>query len=143
MNTLISEILNGGISNEKMNTIMTSDTPSKISSQKKMSDYHWLELLKEMVFNLAKGSKFNMDFLGEKMNLSRRQLQRKVKKITGLPPKIYIKELRLKESLRLLEEGEVNSVKELASRMGFMSPEYFSSQFKKRFKRVPSSFLKI
>jgi len=120
---------------------MTNDNNQQVKSYKKMSDEEWLEELKKKVFLQSQEGKFNMDFLGKRMNISRRQLQRKIKKMTGFSPKIYIKELRLVESLRLLKMGEVHSVKEVALRVGFISPEYFSVQFKKRFGKVPSTYL--
>jgi len=142
MNAFIQNVLNGNVTTEKIQYIMTNEKSQPLKSYKKMSDEDWIEELKITVFLQTKESKFNMDLLGKKMNISRRQLQRKIKKITGFSPKIYIKELRLKESLRLLKMGEVSSVKEAALMVGFISTEYFSVQFKKRFGIVPSSVLK-
>ena len=82
-----------------------------------------------------------MDFLGEKMYSSRRQIQRRLKKIVGLTPKEYIKEIRLFEARKLLESGQAQSVKATAYNVGFTDVQYFSSQFKERFGKVPSSYL--
>ena len=142
MNTIVQEIINGNIPDRKTDGNMTNENNQQIKSYKKMSDEEWMEELKKTILLQIKDNKFNMDLLGKGMKISRRQLQRKIKKITGCSPKVYIKELRLIESLRLLETGEVHSVKELASRIGFISAEYFSTQFKNRFGKVPSSFLK-
>ena len=82
-----------------------------------------------------------MDFLGEKMFTSRRQIQRKIKKIVGLTPKEYINEIRLFEARHLLENRKTQSVKETAYQVGFSNPQYFSTHFKNRFGKLPSEYL--
>ena len=104
-------------------------------------DQEWLALLEKTILEHLSDSRFNMDFLGEKMFSSRRQLQRKVKKVVGLTPKEYIKEIRLFEARKLLESGKAISVKATAYEVGFNDPQYFSSQFKERYGKVPSSYL--
>lgn len=115
--------------------------PQKKKNYKKLSQEEWLSEFSELVILHMEDDQFNMDFLGRKMDTSRRHLQRKVKKITGQTPKTYINKVRLKEALRLLESGEIKSIKILANKIGFSNPDYFSSLFKKRFGKVPSSFL--
>lgn len=108
---------------------------------KKMPEEDWLNELNSLILLHMEKDQFNMDFLGKKMDTSRRHLQRKIKKITGQTPKEYVNELRLQESLRLLENREINSIKVLANKIGFSSTDYFTTLFKRRFGRVPSSFL--
>ena len=106
-----------------------------------MPEEDWLNELNSLILLHMEKDQFNMDFLGKKMDTSRRHLQRKIKKITGQTPKEYVNELRLQESLRLLENREINSIKVLANKIGFSSTDYFTTLFKRRFGRVPSSFL--
>ena len=110
----------------------------KVISQ---ADQEWLEKLEKTILEYLSDSRFNMDFLGEKMYSSRRQIQRRLKKIVGLTPKEYIKEIRLFEARKLLESGQAQSVKATAYNVGFTDAQYFSSQFKERFGKVPSSYL--
>ena len=105
------------------------------------ADQEWLERLEKTILEHLSDSRFNMDFLGEKMFSSRRQLQRKIKKIVGLTPKEYIKEIRLFEARKLLESGQATSVKATSYQVGFNDPQYFSAQFKERYGKVPSSYL--
>jgi len=104
-------------------------------------DQAWLENLEKVILEYLSDSRFNMDFLGSQMAMSRRQLQRKIKKLVGLTPKEYINEVRLHEARQLLESGKVKMVKIAASKVGYTDPQYFSSQFKERFGRVPSEYL--
>ena len=104
-------------------------------------DQEWLELLEKTILENIADSRFNMDFLGEKMLTSRRQLQRRIKKIVGLTPKEYINEIRLYEARQLLETGQTDSIKKTASQVGFTDSQYFSIQFKERFGKVPSEYL--
>ena len=105
-------------------------------------ELNWLENLKKEIISNIAHPEFDMEFLGERMNLSRRHLQRKIKKITGETPVNFIKELKLKEAKRQIENKEVNSVKELSNKVGFASSDYFSNLFKKRFGESPSELLK-
>lgn len=102
----------------------------------------WLNQLNQTIIMHLADKDFNMDFLGEKINLSRRQLQRRIKNLTGKTPKNYIKDLVWIETKRLIRSGEIHTVKELALRVGFSNPEYFSTIFKLHFGEVPSSFLR-
>ena len=114
-----------------------------VSDKKPISqeDQEWLAKLEKTILEHIADSRFNMDFLGEKMFSSRRQLQRKIKKIVGLTPKEYIKEIRLHEARQLLETQKTKSVKATAYEVGFSDPQYFSAQFKERFGKIPSAYL--
>ena len=63
----------------------------------------------------------------------------KLKKITGLSTTEFIKSIRLNEAKKMLMEREY-SVSEIAYRVGFNDPAYFSRSFKKKFNASPSSF---
>jgi AraC-like DNA-binding protein len=72
------------------------------------------------------------------MAMSERNLQRKLKALTGRTPGKYLRTYRLKKALALLREGiPVNLV---ADRVGFSSPAYFSSCFREEFNQSPSEF---
>ena len=105
-------------------------------------ELEWLNHFHQTVVLHLANKEFNVDYLGEKINLSRRQLQRRIKKLTGKTPKHYIKEIIWEESLRLIQSGEIRTVKELTARVGFSNPEYFSTLFKNHFGEVPSAFLR-
>jgi DNA-binding response OmpR family regulator/two-component sensor histidine kinase len=83
-------------------------------------------------------TKFRTDVLTSEMAMSERNLQRKLKALTGRTPGQYLRTYRLKKALVLLRDGiPVNSV---ADRVGFSSPAYFSSCFREEFDQSPSKF---
>lgn len=111
------------------------------SSQVPQKNKEWIVLLKETILNNLNHPKFHGDFLGEKMNISRRHLQRRVKEITGKTPLVLVKDIKMAEALRLINTKEINSVKELSFRLGFSNVEYFSGLFKAHYGKNPSAYL--
>ena len=63
------------------------------------------------------------------LGISRTQLHRKVKAITGLSTSIFIREIRLKEGYSLLINNNNLNVAEVAYSVGFSDPNYFSKLF--------------
>jgi CheY-like chemotaxis protein/AraC-like DNA-binding protein/anti-sigma regulatory factor (Ser/Thr protein kinase) len=88
--------------------------------------------------NLA-DPEFDIDQFAHKTGISRSQLYRKLKALTGLPASEYVKIIRIKTAARLISEQKI-SVGEAASRVGFKDPKYFSKCFQKHFGVLPSRF---
>ena len=61
---------------------------------------------------------------------SRMQLYRKLKAVTGWSVNSLIREVRIMEAKKLMKNGEMN-ISEIAYRVGFSDPLYFSKYFKK------------
>lgn len=104
-------------------------------------DLAWLEAL-EIILEKHLGN-FNLtaDFIAGEMLMSRTQLFRKVKKLTGLTVNQYLQEMRFQKARRLLETKAQHSVKSVALTVGFKHIKNFSQRFKERFGRLPSSYL--
>ena len=83
-------------------------------------------------------SDFSVERLGEEIGLSRVQLYRKVKALTGQTPVELLRKARLTKARQLLEKTE-KSVSEIAYEVGFTSPSYFNKCFKDEFYINPSS----
>lgn len=81
---------------------------------------------------------FDLLKMAEGMGISERQLQRKLKELTGHTPSAYIRSYRLHKSLDYLNSGE--SVKRSAKAVGFSSQAYFASCFKAEFGTTPSKY---
>ena len=75
--------------------------------------------------------------LGDEMGLSRAQLYRKVKALTGMTPVEILRETRLKRAMQLLKTTD-KTVSEIANEVGFATPGYFSSCFKKQYDKYPT-----
>jgi YesN/AraC family two-component response regulator len=106
-------------------------------------DHQWLEELEEKILEHMDDGRFSMDFISSLMNLSRRQLQRRLKRSVGLTPKEYINEIRMIRAMRMLETGKKSSVKAVADAVGFSTSTYFSKLFKQRFGKTPASVIDL
>ena len=70
------------------------------------------------------------------------KIRLKMKKINGLSPGNYIKEIRLLKSRHLLENKSYSTIREICFSTGFNNPKYFSSIFYIRFGKLPIEYLK-
>ncbi len=75
--------------------------------------------------------------LEEEMFLSRSQLYRKLKALTGSSVNEFIRNVRLEKAKELLESKQF-SISEVTFKVGFASPSYFTKCFKKRFGILPT-----
>ncbi|GAB3316925.1 two-component regulator propeller domain-containing protein [Larkinella ripae] len=83
---------------------------------------------------------FDAEQLEQAMNMSRMQFYRKLKSIVNLSGTEFIRQVRLKRAVQLLESGHYN-VSEVAWQVGFNDPAYFSRCFRKEFGKSPQEFL--
>jgi AraC-like DNA-binding protein len=83
---------------------------------------------------------FSVEELGQDIVMSRSNLFRKLKAITGQTPIEFIYFIRLKRSMELLLERKLN-ISEIAYEVGFKTPSSFSKSFKKQFGQSPSQLL--
>ena len=79
--------------------------------------------------------------LSEEFNMSRVQLYRKCKSITGKSPIELIRLIRLKAADRLLHKSN-KTVSEIAYEVGFSSPSYFAKCYKEQFNESPTDVQK-
>ena len=83
---------------------------------------------------------FGVDELCFKMAISHSQLYRKIHSMTGLSVTEFIKDIRLKRASQLLKQNP-QSISEIAYRVGFNDPKYFSRCFKQQFGVSPASYV--
>lgn len=82
--------------------------------------------------------KFNVNILATQMGMSRSQLFKRVREVTGESPKQLLNKIRLQSAEKLLQEGNM-TVSEVADATGWNSVSYFSKSFKRRFGRSPKN----
>jgi len=81
----------------------------------------------------------NVAFLADKLNITSFYLGKIFREEKGVKLTAYISDVRLEKSLNLLNDQKVN-VKDVASRIGFSSAEYFAVCFKKKYGLSPTQF---
>ncbi|WP_394706631.1 helix-turn-helix domain-containing protein [uncultured Draconibacterium sp.] len=74
------------------------------------------------------------------MFVSESLLYKKLKALTGQSPSEFIKTIRLKKAMGIIQQGE-KSISEVAELTGFSDSKYFSTSFKKFYGKPPSSFV--
>ena len=81
----------------------------------------------------------NVEKLTEDIGISRAQLHRKLKEIAGVSAGEFIRNLRLEQAARLIEEGQIN-ITQVAYSVGFNNQTHFSTVFKKHYGMSPSEY---
>lgn len=80
-----------------------------------------------------------IDDFANHLSMSRSLFYRKLKAITGLTPVDFIREIRFKRAIQLMETGTYN-FSQIAYLTGFSDPKYFSKSFKKYMGVTPSEY---
>jgi signal transduction histidine kinase/ligand-binding sensor domain-containing protein/DNA-binding response OmpR family regulator len=104
------------------------------------SDEHFLIRVVKIVEQNLDNLNLDISFLEDELKMSNMQLYRKLKSLTNLSGNEFIKNVRLKKAVQLLE-SENFSVSEIAYKVGFNDPSYFTRMFKKEFGKTPSEYL--
>ena len=87
----------------------------------------------------AAAFEFDVETLARKMAISRRQLFRKLKAITGSTPNTLIRTLRLKRAAQLLKDSQM-TVTEITYAVGFSDLKHFRAVFKEQFGVLPGDY---
>ncbi len=101
----------------------------------------FLSRFREAVEARLEDSDLSVDDLAADMNLSRVQLYRKVKAVTGASPVELLRTARLHRAYQLLLTTD-KSVSEVAYTVGFTAPSYFTKCFKEEYGKVPGDVRK-
>ena len=96
----------------------------------------FISRFKKIVEERLSTSDLSVEDLAADMGLSRVQLYRKVKALTGSTPVDLLRKARLAQARKLLQESTL-SVSEVAYQVGFASPSYFTKCYKDEFGTVP------
>ena len=96
----------------------------------------FISQFKSIVEERLTDSNLSVEDLATAMGLSRVQLYRKVKALTGSSPVDLLRKARLAQAQKLLQESAL-SVSEIAYQVGFASPSYFTKCYKDEFGTVP------
>ncbi len=99
-------------------------------------DRRFIERAERALAERSADADFSLGEFANLLAMSERQLQRKLKALTGRTPREYLRNFRLDRARSLLKSGE--RVGEIAFQVGFTSQAYFASCFKARFGRTPS-----
>ena len=126
---------------QKLHNIFKSNSSSDLLNETEMpdSDKEFLTRLVQVIEQNLEYVELNAVFLEKEFCMSKMQLYRKLKTLTGMTPGEFIKHLRLKATARLLTTTNFN-VSEIFLRTGFNNQSYFFREFKKRYNCAPNEY---
>jgi ligand-binding sensor domain-containing protein/signal transduction histidine kinase/DNA-binding response OmpR family regulator len=103
-------------------------------------DEKFLKRLTDIVEEHMSDEKFNADILSEKIGMSRMQLYRKLRGLTNQTVHEFIRNIRLKRAVQLLEQKRM-TITEVAYAVGFNDLTYFARCFRKQYDKSPSEYI--
>jgi CheY-like chemotaxis protein len=114
-------------------------TPKDISINS--YDERFLESLQNVLDDQLVASDFNSKNFAKALGMSRMQLHRKLKALTGQTTTEFIRNQRLKLAASLLQKSDVN-ISEIGYQVGFNDHSYFTKCFRETYGSSPSEFSK-
>ena len=105
----------------------------------KGNDEELMERIMKVVNENMSDSDFNVEKMCDEVGVSRTQLHRKLKEMTGVPTSEFLRNIRLNEAARLIRERKIN-ITQVSYMVGFANNSHFSTAFKKYFGMSPSEY---
>ncbi len=122
-------------------TVSTANEAITIKATTIAKDTAFMDKVKAFIASYIDNPNMNSAFIADKMNLSQRQLNRKVKILIGIDTSSYIREVRISFAKDMLCNTDT-PVTEIAEKCGFDSGSYFSKIFKQHTNLTPSAYRK-
>lgn len=102
-------------------------------------DEELMERIMKVVNENLSDSDFNVEKMCDEVGVSRTQLHRKLKEMTGVPTSEFLRNIRLNEAARLIREHKIN-ITRVSYMVGFANNSHFSTAFKKYFGMSPTEY---
>ncbi|RZA00033.1 MAG: AraC family transcriptional regulator, partial [Sphingobacteriaceae bacterium] len=103
------------------------------------TDDLFLKKLNEVILSNIANTDLDVEKLADWMNMSRRNMFRKIKSVSGLSPAEMINIMRLKKAAEMLSKKDVR-IYEVAMHVGFKSRGHFTRNFTKQFGVSPKEY---
>jgi signal transduction histidine kinase/DNA-binding response OmpR family regulator len=105
-------------------------------------DEQFLQRLREIIESNMDNELLSVEDISKQIGLSRSQLHRKLKAVTGIAPSAFLRRIRLQRARTLLEK-QAGNITEVGFMVGFSNLPYFSKCFKEEFGVSPSEFTQM
>ena len=119
----------------------TADEARRIIVAPKSTDEEFLSRVLGCVYSHLDDDTYDREALAADMGASSSTIYNKLRSITGLNVSGFIRDVRLKEAHRLAQSNPTIRISDLAYKVGFRDPRYFSTCFKKQFGIQPKEFM--
>ena len=104
-------------------------------------DKKFLKTVDDYIQDNLSNAETSVESMSAHLLISRVQLYKRMVSLTGTTPSEYLRAKRIKRAAELLQSGD-NSVSEIAYRVGFNNPRYFSKYFQEAYGMTPSQYKK-
>ena len=101
----------------------------------------FLKQAMECVHQHLNDSDYDREAFAADMGASSSKLYNKLRALTGMNVSSFIRDIRLKEAMRMAKQNPQLRVSDLAYSVGFKDPKYFATCFKKEFGVQPSEYI--
>jgi len=144
MNELIARCLNLVENRKRLKDRFADQEQPEVSTfTQNTADQKFLTEAMRVVLENLENSEFDVPQFCQEMNSSKTLLYSKLKSLTGQSATEFVRNIRLKEARKLLQNnGHHQTIAEISYRVGFNDPLYFSRCFRKYFGVPPSEIAK-
>ncbi|MBL6445360.1 tetratricopeptide repeat protein [Fulvivirga sp. 29W222] len=103
-------------------------------------DSSFIMQVEELILAELENEEFRLDNMAEVFHIGKRQFRRRLKKVTGLSPKEYQREVAMQKARKLLEDGVYNNLSAVAFSSGIRNTTRFAQYYKNRFGKDPREY---
>lgn len=118
-----------------------TDKKENVAEQFSEADIQWLEAVENYIISQLSNDLLTTASVAAHFAMSESSLLRSLKKMTGLTPVQYLREMRLNEARNLLLVKRYKTVSQVAYQVGFKDAAAFTRSFKNRFGKVPTAYI--
>lgn len=133
------QLMSGGSVNEEEETEEAIQTQEPQAVSMVPNDRKFMDRLVELMEKNMDNGELLVDDLVRELAVSRSVFFKKLKTLTGLAPIEFIKEMRMKRAVQLIETGEF-TMTQIAYMVGINDPRYFSKCFKQKMGMTPTEY---
>ena len=144
------EVLKSTIQNllQKRHMLQTKYNGSQTQTERlqsiemKTPDERLMERIMKVINENLANPELNVEMLASEVGLSRVHVHRKMKQLTNLSTRDFIRNIRLRQAAILLQEKKLG-ISDVAYATGFSTLSYFSTQFKETYGVSPKEYLQL
>ena len=101
--------------------------------------FSFIERAEKYILDNIRNEQLDINMLANKLNISRSSLHRKIKTDTNQTSTEFIRDVRLKYAIRLMNDNTYN-MDEIAVLTGFNSTSWFNRSFKQKYGKTPKEY---
>ena len=102
----------------------------------------WIREVESYILRNLSNSQLIVPNIAKAFSLSERQFHRRIKKILGITPNLFLRKIKMESAKQLLEQGQCSTVTEVAQAVGYNQADYFSRLYTQWHGKRPIEYLR-